>query len=67
KQTFDFTLQKCIIIALRTRKEFVFIRVECGGKILEFALEKQEFLRFDLKLYEELSLYFYEDAICFLN
>ncbi|EOI2237387.1 hypothetical protein ACMG3U_001591, partial [Campylobacter jejuni] len=21
----------------------------------------------DLKLYEELSLYFYEDAICFLN
>ncbi|EOT2240964.1 hypothetical protein ACMCTL_001212, partial [Campylobacter jejuni] len=27
----------------------------------------QEFLKFDLKLYEELSLYFYEDAICFLN
>ncbi|WP_257408459.1 hypothetical protein, partial [Campylobacter jejuni] len=26
-----------------------------------------EFLKFDLKLYEELSLYFYEDAICFLN
>ncbi|EOI4392020.1 hypothetical protein ACMT02_001609, partial [Campylobacter jejuni] len=25
------------------------------------------FLKFDLKLYEELSLYFYEDAICFLN
>ncbi|EAL3350005.1 ABC transporter ATP-binding protein, partial [Campylobacter jejuni] len=48
-------------------KSDVFIRVSCMDKILEFALEKQEFLRFDLKLYEELSLYFCEDAICFLN
>ncbi|EAH7688383.1 ABC transporter ATP-binding protein, partial [Campylobacter jejuni] len=67
KNNYDFILEKCYIIALRSRKSDVFIRVSCMDKILEFALEKQEFLKFDLKLYEELSLYFYEDAICFLN
>ncbi|HEF2904696.1 TPA: ABC transporter ATP-binding protein, partial [Campylobacter jejuni] len=66
RNNYDFILEKCYIIALRSRKSDVFIRVSCMDKILEFALEKQEFLRFDLKLYEELSLYFYEDAICFL-
>ncbi|EDO8929777.1 ATP-binding cassette domain-containing protein [Campylobacter coli] len=67
KQTFDFILQKCIIIALRTRKEFVFIRVECGGKILEFALESKRFKQEKLSLYQELCLVFNEEAICFLN
>ncbi|EAK6191472.1 ABC transporter ATP-binding protein, partial [Campylobacter jejuni] len=67
KNNYEFILEKCYIIALRSRKSDVFIRVSCMDKILEFALEKQEFLKFDLKLYEELSLYFYEDAICFLN
>ncbi|EAH4491654.1 ABC transporter ATP-binding protein, partial [Campylobacter coli] len=49
------------------RKEFVFIRVECGGKILEFALESERFKQEKLSLYQELCLVFNEEAICFLN
>ncbi|RQD67727.1 ABC transporter ATP-binding protein [Campylobacter hepaticus] len=67
KNTFAFILEKCYVIALRSRKNDVFIRVSCGDKILEFALEKEEFIKLNLKLYQELSLYFLEDAICFLN
>ncbi|MFQ6342560.1 tungstate ABC transporter ATP-binding protein TupC [Campylobacter sp. VTCC 70190] len=62
-----FILNKCLIIALRTRKNDVFVRVNCADKILEFALTKQDFIKADLKLYQELSLYFCEEAICFLN
>lgn len=67
KNSNEFILDKCCIIAIRSRKSDVFIRVSCRDKILEFALKKEEFLKSDLKLYEELSLYFCEDAICFLN
>ncbi|MBM0637415.1 ABC transporter ATP-binding protein [Campylobacter sp. VicNov18] len=67
KNNAKFVLYKCYIIALRSRKEDVFVRVDCADKILEFALEKQEFLKSDLRLYKELNLYFYEDAICFLK
>ncbi|HDZ4932787.1 TPA: ABC transporter ATP-binding protein, partial [Campylobacter jejuni] len=67
KNNYEFILDKCFVIALRSRKSDVFIRVSCMDKILEFALEKEEFLKSDLKLYKEISLYFYEDAICFLN
>ncbi len=65
--TFEFMLENCVVIALRTRKELVFIRVKCGDKILEFTLEQKDFMVSDISLYKELNLVFNEDAICFLT
>lgn len=63
----NFVIEKCQIIALRTKKEYVYIRVISAEKILEFTLLKEKFLENSLNLYEEIKISFDEDAIYFLT
>lgn len=62
-----FVIEKCQIIALRTKKEYVYVRIHFNNKILEFALLNEKFLENSLNLYEEIKISFDEDAIYFLT
>ncbi len=62
-----FCIERAKIIAIRTKKEFVYIRVISGDKILEFVLLSEDFFRAELKIHEELCLSFDESAIHFLH
>ncbi|MBZ7953789.1 ABC transporter ATP-binding protein [Campylobacter sp. W0018] len=64
---FDFIIDKCLVIALRTRKDFVFIRIKTQDKILEFGLNQDQFSQSGLNLYDEIILAFNQDAIYFLD
>ncbi|MBZ7928556.1 tungstate ABC transporter ATP-binding protein TupC [Campylobacter molothri] len=64
---FDFIIYQCLIIALRTRKDFVFVRIKIQDKILEFALSQDQFSKSGLNLYDEIILTFNQDAIYFLD
>lgn len=64
---FQFKLENCEIIALRTKKDFVYVRVVIAEKILEFALSKNIFLEKNFQLYQKIHLSFNEDAIYYLN
>lgn len=62
----EFHIKQAKIIALRIKKEFVFIRVTSGNKILEFALKNEDFQKLPLKLYQNIELSFDEEAIYFI-
>lgn len=62
-----FLIEKARIIAIRTKKDFVYIRVISGEKILEFVLLDADFLKARLEIHQELCLSFDEDAMYFLH
>lgn len=63
----DYCIMQAKLIALRQRKDFIFVRVCSGDKILEFAMEDKKFQNETLFLNQKLNLGFNLDAICFLN
>ena len=61
-----YCIKNAKIIALRAKKDFVFIRLSAGDKILEFALKNEIFKQKNLSLHQNLNLGFDEEALCFL-
>lgn len=66
-ENFKFCIKQAKIIAIRTKKDFVYIRVISGEKILEFVLLDDEFTRLKPQIHQELCLSFDEEAIYFLH
>ncbi|TEY04000.1 ATP-binding cassette domain-containing protein [Campylobacter sp. US33a] len=63
----SFVINKAKIIAIRNKKNNVFIRVLANEKILEFALDKGEYLKKNLKIDDIICLSFNKNAIKYLN
>ena len=55
------------IIAIRNKKEFIYIRVLANDVILELALNEKDFFNEKLQIYDFINISFDDDGIYFLN
>lgn len=66
-ENLKYKINNCKIIAIRTKKEFIYIRVIKNQTILELALNNNEFFNYKFQIYDEINLSFDNDGIYFLN